>query len=105
MKNEIVDKLKTAYNRDTRKQIVKSIIREEKSSLVPNYQIINQIFSYVLSESNWSFSPNSKKWDSLPLDIMQEVFPKIEKTKWYKQQVLEAKGSIDLKKQFSPKTL
>ena len=98
MKNEIVDKLKIAYNRDTRKQIVKSIIREEKSNIVPNYQIINQIFSYVLSEHDWNLSLNSKEWDSVPLDIMKDVFPKIENTKWYKQQILVLKGNINLKK-------
>ena len=97
MKNEIIDKLKLAYNRDVRKQIVKSIIREEKSNLIPDYQIINQIFSYVLSEHNWKLSLSNKEWDSVPLDIMREVFPKIESTKWYKQQVLEAKSNIELK--------
>jgi len=96
MRNEIVDKIKTAYNRDTRKQIVKSIVHQEKSSILPNYKIINQIFSYVLSELDWSFSANSKKWDTQPLDIMRDAFPKIEDTKWYKQQVLEAKNSIDI---------
>ena len=98
MRNEIAEKLKLAYNRDVRKQIVKSISREEKSNLMPDYQIINQIFSYVLSEHNWKLSLNSKEWDSVPLDIMKEVFPKIENTKWYKQQVLVAKGNIELKK-------
>ena len=98
MRHEIAEKLKLAYNRDVRKQIVKSIIREEKSTPMPDYQIINQIFSYVLSEHNWNLSLNSKEWDSVPLDIMREVFPKIENTKWYKQQVLVAKGNIELKK-------
>ena len=97
MRNEISEKLKLAYNRDVRKQIVKSIIREEKSNLMPNYQIINQIFSYVLSEYNWNLSLNSKEWDSVPLDIMREVFPKIENTKWYKQQIIVAKGNIEVK--------
>jgi len=92
MKNEIENKLRLAYNRDIRKQIVKSIIREEKNNLMPNYQIINQIFSYVLSEHNWNLSLNGKEWDSVPLDIMKDVFPKIENTKWYKQQVLVAKS-------------
>ena len=98
MRHEIAEKLKIAYNRDVRKQIVKSIIRQEKSDLMPDYQIINQIFSYVLSEHKWNLSLNSKEWDSVPLDIMREVFPKIENTKWYKQQVLVAKGNIELKK-------
>jgi len=98
MRYEIADKLKIAYSRDVRKQIVKSIIREEKSNKVPDYQIINQIFSYVLSEHNWKLSLNSKEWDSIPLDIMKEVFPKIENTKWYKQQLLVAKSNIKLKK-------
>ena len=97
MRNEISEKLKLAYNRDVRKQIVKSIIREEKSNLMPNYQIINQIFSYVLSEYNWNLSLNSKEWDLVPLDIMREVFPKIENTKWYKQQIIVAKGNIEVK--------
>ena len=97
MRDEIAEKLKLAYNREVRKQIVKSIMREEKSNLMPNYQIINQIFSYVLSEYNWNLSLNSKEWDSVPLDIMREVFPKIENTKWYKQQIIVAKGNIEVK--------
>jgi len=58
--------------------------------------MINRIFSYVLSESGWDMADNAKKWDSTPLDVIEEAFPKIESTKWYREQILTAKKSIDV---------
>jgi len=95
-KNEIIETLKNSYPRDMRKQVVKTLLSEEKSTEIPNYKIINQIFSYVLSELGWNMAKNTQEWDNTPLCIMEESFPKIEKTKWYKEQILTAKKSIDL---------
>lgn len=93
-KTEIIETLKTHYNRDLRKQVVKTLLSDEKETDRPNYQLINQIFSYVQKELGWKMDANSKEWDYTPLDIMEEVFPKIESTKWYDAQVLSAKKMI-----------
>jgi len=91
----IIQTLKEQYPRDLRKQVVKSLLSDEKEK-VQNYNIINQIFSYVLKESNWSMPSNSKEWDSTPLDIMSAVFPKIETTKWHKEQHMMTQQGIDV---------
>ena len=95
-KTEIIDTLKNNYNRDLRKQVVKTILSHEKENDKPDYQIINQIFTYVLKELNWSMPENTKEWDYTPLDIMEEVFPKIESTKWFNDQILAAKKMMKI---------
>ena len=95
-KQEIIETLKNSYPRDTRKQLVKTIQAEEKSKEIPNYKIINQIFSYVLSELGWDMAKSTQEWDTTPLDIMEETFPKIETTQWYNEQILTAKQAIDI---------
>jgi len=93
-KETIIQTLKDTYNRDLRKQVVKTILVNEKQSETPDYKIINQIFSYVLKELNWKMAENTKEWDNTPLDIMEETFPKLESTKWYEEQILTAKKMI-----------
>ena len=93
-KETIIQTLKDNYNRDLRKQVVKTILVNEKQSETPDYKIINQIFSYVLKELNWKMAENTKEWDNTPLDIMEETFPKLESTKWYEEQILTAKKMI-----------
>ena len=95
-KQEIIETLKENYNRDLRKQVVKTILSSEKESDKPDYRIINQIFSYVLKELNWDLANNTEEWDNTPLDIMEETFPKLESTKWYEEQILTAKKIIEL---------
>ena len=95
-KTQIIETLKDNYNRDLRKQVVKTIISNEKESKNPDYKIINQIFSYVLKELGWDLAKNTKNWDNTPLDIMEETFPKIESTKWFEEQILTAKKMIEL---------
>ena len=92
---KIIETLKTHYNRDLRKQVVKTLLKNEKEIDTPNYQIINQIFTYILKELDWKMADNIKEWDNTPLEIMQEVFPKIESTKWYETQAAAAKKMID----------
>ena len=94
-KEELIQTLKDTYNRDLRKQVVKTILHEEKENEKPNYNIINQIFSYVLKELDWTIAANTKEWDNTPLDIMEETFPKLESTKWFKEQILTAKQMIE----------
>ena len=95
-KETIIQTLKDNYNRDLRKQVVKTMLRNEKESDTPENKIINQIFSYVLSQLGWDMAKNTSQWDSTPLDIMKETFPKIETTKWYKEMILTAEQSIDV---------
>ncbi|QFR49316.1 hypothetical protein FJR48_06075 [Sulfurimonas lithotrophica] len=98
---QIIEILKEQYSRDIRKQLVKNILKHEKNddkeAIESSYNIINQIFSYVMSELGWTFSQDSNSWDDTPLKIMQEVFPNIDKTKWFDSQLLQVKASVGLK--------
>ena len=95
-KETIIQTLKEAYNRDLRKQVVKTLLANEKQSESPDYKIINQIFSYVLKELDWKMAGNTKEWDNTPLEIMEETFPKIETTKWFQEQILTAQKMIEM---------
>ena len=95
-KETIIQTLKESYNRDLRKQVVKTLLANEKQSESPDYKIINQIFSYVLKELEWKMAENTKEWDNTPLEIMKETFPKIETTKWFQEQILTAQKMIEM---------
>ena len=97
-KTELIQTLKDTYHRDLRKQVVKTLLAEDKKTDTVSYKRMNQIFSYVLSELGWDMSKNTNTWDSLPLDIMVESFPKLNKTSWYKAQILTTKKSIDIER-------
>ena len=81
--------------------MVKTILAHEKTedqtAIKQSYNLMNQIFSYVLKSCNWSISENSKNWDNSPLEIMETVFPKLETTQWYKEQALTTRKEIDVK--------
>lgn len=94
--SEIVETLKTQYNRDLRKQVVKTLLKNEKETGKTNYQIIDQIFTYVQKELGWRLPEKEEEWDFTPLDIMKEVFPHIESTKWYALQISTAKNMLDV---------
>ncbi|MDH4943950.1 hypothetical protein [Sulfurimonas sp. C5] len=104
---EIEASLKVQYNRDLRKQIVKSILAHEKNNdkeaLQSSYHILNQIFSYVLSELGWSIAEESNKWDETPLEIMAVTFPKLKSTKWYQEQHLFTQKSIKVESEMLQK--
>lgn len=96
-KQEIIDTLKSQYNRDIRKQLVRTLIDAEKENdTLSSYKLINQIFSYVLAELGWSMADNTKNWDNSPLEIMKEVFPRITDTQWFKEQQLLTDRSINV---------
>ena len=105
MSQKIIDTLKESYTRDLRKQVVKSILKNEKTNdtqaLKSSCDILNQIFSYIISELNWNISSSTNNWDDSPLKIMTEVFPRIETTQWYKNQELSVSKSINLESDFS----
>ena len=105
MKNEeIIKTIKDSYSRDVRKQLIKSLVKHEKDNdkeaIESSYKIVDQIVSYILSELGWTFSPDSNTWDDQPLQIMLEVFPNIDKTKWFEEKLLQVKSSIDLKGEY-----
>ncbi len=97
-KSVIIETLKTQYNRDLRKQLVRSLLEAEKEKDTDKqYKLMNQIFSYVLSQLGWEMAKSTGNWDSTPLEVMDEVFPKISTSKWFMEQKLTTKKHIDLK--------
>ena len=101
MHQDIVATLKEHYSRDLRKGIVKSMLEYERIGDEENkeasYKIINQIFSYVISQLNWNLAQNTNNWNDLPLLVINEAFPKIDTTEWFKERQLQVSKSIDLK--------
>jgi hypothetical protein len=101
MHQDIVTTLKEHYSRDLRKGIVKSMLKYEKTSdeesKEASYKVINQIFSYVISQLNWNLAESTSSWNDLPLLVISETFPKIDTTKWFKERQLQVSKSIDLK--------
>ena len=95
-KTEIIQTIKENYNRDLRKQVVKTMLANEKEKGKTDYQLIDQIFSYVLKELGWKMPENPNEWDYTPLDIMKAAFPNIENTKWFEVQILTAKKLIEM---------
>ncbi len=63
---ETIITLKEQYNRTLRKQLVKAMLEDEKQKLsqTQTTHMINQIFSYVLENTNWNITHNSAKWDT-----------------------------------------
>lgn len=105
MSQEIIDAIKEQYSRDLRKQLVKSILKSEttndKKALESSYQIINKIFSYIISQLGWNISKNTNNWDDTPLKIITKIFPKIETTQWFKEQQLNITKSIKFEDNFN----
>ena len=96
VKNALIETLKAQYNRDIRKQLVKSLLEAEKvNDTQTQYKLMNQIFSYVLAQLDWSMPSGTEDWDPTPLEVMHEVFPKIMASKWYQEQQLIAKQHIN----------
>ena len=101
--NEIIEMLKATYSRDVRKGLVKTILEKEKEddklATLQQYKIINQIFSYVLQQSGWKMGEDSTVWDATPLEVMQEVFPKLSTTEWYSEQILTTNQKVEIQVQ------
>ena len=93
----IKETLKAQYSRDMRKQLVKSLLEAEKEKDTDKqYKLMNQIFSYVLAQFNWSMPKGTEDWDPTPREVMYEVFPKLMSSKWYQEQQLMAKQHINV---------
>jgi len=99
-REEIIETIKASYSREVRKGLVRSIVEQEKKedelAILKQYKIINQIFSYVLQQSGWKMGEDSGSWDSSPLGIMTDVFPKLATTKWYEEQKLTANQNVEV---------
>ena len=96
-KEALIETLKVQYNRDIRKQLVKSLLEAEKEEHTDKqYKLMNQVFSYVLAQLGWNMPSGTEDWDPTPLEVMHEVFPKIMASKWYQEQQLIAKQHIDV---------
>ena len=101
MDNEqLIDELRSHYSRDLRKQLVKTVLANEKSddqsAAKPQYDLLDQIFSYVLKSSDWDIPDNLQGWNQSPLQIMGKVFPKLESTRWYREKRLAVSRNIDV---------
>jgi hypothetical protein len=95
--DEIIKTLKSQYNKDIRNQLVESLLEVEKAEETETqYKLMNQIFSYVLAQLGWNMAENTENWDTGPLEIMTEVFPEIQTTLWYKEQILSTDKSINV---------
>ena len=102
-KAEIIQTLKESYPREVRKGLVRTILEKEKTEnaleIQQQYRLMNQIFSYVLQQSGWKMGENSSHWDASPLNIMQDVFPKLSTSKWYSEQLLHTKQNVKVQVQ------
>jgi hypothetical protein len=102
-KEEIIQTLKDTYSREIRKGLVRSILEKEKTEneleIQQQYKLMNQIFSYVLQQSGWKMGENSSNWDASPLEVMQEVFPKLSTTQWYSEQLLSTNQNVEVQVQ------
>ena len=99
-KEEIIQTLKDTYSREVRKGLVRTLLEKEKTEneleIQQQYKLMNQIFSYVLQQSGWKMGENSSNWDASPLNIMQDVFPKLSTSKWYSEQLLNTKQNVEV---------
>ena len=99
-KEEIIQTLKDTYSREVRKGLVRTLLEKEKTEneleIQQQYKLMNQIFSYVLQQSGWKMGENSSNWDASPLNIMQDVFPKLSTSKWYREQLLNTKQNVEV---------
>lgn len=101
MEEQIINTIKKQYSRELRKKLVKSMLKSEKSkdqeALDSSYKVLNQIFSYIISELGWSISQNTNNWDDSPLKIVRTAFPKIETTRWFKEHQLQVTNATHSK--------
>lgn len=51
----------------------------------------------LLSELQWNMAEDPSEWNTKPLEVMKVTFPKVETTKWYKDQQLLVSQSIKAK--------
>jgi hypothetical protein len=101
---EIIDAIKTKYDRNTRKDLIKNIQKLEKAKdythLQGGYQILHQIFAYILKELKWDIQDRTLPWNQNPIEILEGSFPQIEQTQWYAGLRMSIQAHIDGKEEF-----
>jgi len=101
---EIVDAIKTKYDRNTRKDLIKNIQKFEKAknyeALQGGYQILQQLFAYILKELKWDISDRNLAWNEAPLEILTQSFPQIEQTQWFAGLTMSIQAHMDGKEGF-----
>lgn len=105
MTNEaIIDTIKAKYDRNTRKDLIKNIQKFEKAkdyqNLQGGYQILHQLFAYILKELKWDIKDRSLEWDKAPIEILEASLPQIEQTQWYAGLRMSIQAHIDGKEGF-----
>ncbi len=97
--------IQSNYPKQTRLELIENLLdaesinsQEEQKKVETLHSLIDQIFSVVLKNLNWNIATSSNDWDYRPIDVMEKVFPNIDKTKWYdmrhKQVIDQLKGTI-----------
>jgi len=101
---EIIDAIKAKYDRNIRKGLIKNVLALEEAkdyaNLQGGYQILHQLFSYILKELHWDINDRSLAWNKAPIDILHETLPQIEKTQWYAGLRISIQAHIDGKEGF-----
>jgi len=100
----IIDTIKAKYDRNSRKELIKKIQKLEKAKDYPNlqggYQILHQIFVYILKELNWDISNRTLEWNKAPIEILEASLPQIEQTQWYAGLRMSIQAHMDGKEGF-----
>lgn len=95
MKENVLKDIKASYSKTLRKEVVRNVLQHEtnddKEAIESSYNLLEQIFSYVIDKLEWKLSHNAGNWDDAPLRIIKEAFPKVDKTKWFKEKQLQIK--------------
>ncbi len=105
MTNEaIIDAIKAKYDRNQRKELIKTIQKLEKSKdyakLQGGYQLLHQIFAYILRELGWELHDRTLAWNKDPLEILTQSLPQIEETQWFMGLAMSIQAHIDGKEGF-----
>jgi len=82
--------IKDSYPKKTRIELITNLLEAQADKTISGQEtverlqnLIDQIFSTVLGNLKWNIASSKNSWDYRPIEVMQEVFPKIEKTRWY----------------------
>lgn len=93
------------YSLEMREQLVENLIEAEhnlkhrvsdEKGMIPTeemvkniYNVIDKIFLELLRRLQWREADSLDAWDFRPMDILENTFPNIEKTDWYKMRYLQ----------------
>ena len=82
--------IKDSYPKKVRLELINNLLEMQSDKLsgsieqVENiHNMLDQIFSVVLKNLKWNIASSTNDWDYRPIEVMKEVFPNIDKTRWY----------------------